>query len=89
MGLFDVAVHAPVHARGEHSRSSTGTNEVTRDTPYTTRGTPRIRKRLYWRKEDAEAAERGDPEWWAKEIAKAERELRTAIARRYRTHGHL
>ena len=31
------------------------------DTPYTTRGTPRIRKRLYWRKEDAEAAERGDP----------------------------
>lgn len=58
-----------------------------RDTPYTTRGTPRIRRRLYWRKEDAEAAERGDVAWLEKEIAKVEREIRRAAGRRYWTYG--
>ncbi len=58
-----------------------------RDTPYTTRGTPRVRRRLYWRREDAEAAERGDPAWLEKEIARLQRELRRTAGRRYWTYS--
>ena len=81
-----LAVHggAPRRARRRRARA-----RAPRDTPYTTRGTPRIRKRLYWRKEDAEAAGRGDPEWFEKELARASRELRAVGARQYRSRGHL
>lgn len=58
-----------------------------RDSPYTTRGTPRIRRRLYWRKEDAEAAERGDAAWVEREMARLERGLRRSVGHRYWTYG--
>ncbi|MGH3025631.1 MAG: ArsR/SmtB family transcription factor [Gaiellaceae bacterium] len=58
-----------------------------RDTPYTTRGTPRIRRRFYWRKKDAEAAASGDPRWLEKEVIRATKERRAVLARQYRLRG--
>jgi DNA-binding transcriptional ArsR family regulator len=79
-----------VSARDREARRATDTGaEDLRDTPYTTRGTPRIRKRFYWRKKDAEAAARGDPRWFEKELARAAKDRRPVLARQYGSRGPL
>jgi DNA-binding transcriptional ArsR family regulator len=74
-------------SRGRDAGPARGAGEdlrELRDTPYTTRGTPRLRKRFYWRKEDAEAAARGDPRAFEKEVVRAMRDRRAVLARQYR-----
>jgi DNA-binding transcriptional ArsR family regulator len=71
----------PLHRDTDKDDEDGEHNDGRRNSAYTTRGTPRIRKRYYWRKADQEAAERGDEEWLAKEEERLMRQRRAAMAR--------